>query len=66
MWVANKGYDDLLLYYKIMQQTQKSDTVIIAPITTYERGAIITDENGNVFVKSIKDGKEHFKKDGIL
>ncbi len=43
----------------------KSDTVIIAPITTYERGAIITDENGNVFIKSIKDGKEHFKKMGF-
>ena len=44
----------------------KSDTVIIAPITTYARGDIITDENGAMFIKSIKDGKEHLKKNGIL
>lgn len=43
----------------------KSDTVIIAPITTYEHGDIIIDEHGEVFVKSIKDGKEHLKKMGF-
>lgn len=43
----------------------KSDTVIIAPITTYARGDIITDENGAMFIKSIKDGKEHLKKMGF-
>lgn len=43
----------------------KSDTVIIAPITTYEHGDIIIDEYGEVFVKSIKDGKEHLKKMGF-
>lgn len=44
----------------------KSDTVIIAPITTYEHGDIVIDEeNGEIFVKSIKDGKEHLKKMGF-
>ena len=43
----------------------KSDTVIIAPITTYEHGDIVIDEHGEVFVKSIKDGKEHLKKMGF-
>lgn len=43
----------------------KSDTVIIAPITTYERGDIITDENGEIFIKSFKDRKEHLKKMGF-
>lgn len=43
----------------------KSDTVIIAPITTYSSGDIVTDEQGDVFVKTIKDGKEHLKKMGF-
>ncbi len=43
----------------------KSDTVIVAPVTTYERGDIITDENGEIFIKSYKDGKEHLKKMGF-
>lgn len=43
----------------------KSDTVIIAPITTYEHGDIVIDEHGEIFVKSIKDGKEHLKKMGF-
>lgn len=43
----------------------KSDTIIIAPITTYASGDIVTDEHGDVFVKTIKDGKEHLKKMGF-
>lgn len=43
----------------------KSDTVIIAPITTYEHGDIVIDEHCEIFVKSIKDGKEHLKKMGF-
>lgn len=40
----------------------KSDTVIVAPITTYERGSIITLDDGQIFIKSLKNGKEHLKK----
>lgn len=43
----------------------KSDTVIIAPITTYERGDIVTDEKGDTYIKTIRDGKEHLKKMGF-
>lgn len=43
----------------------KSDTVIIAPITTYERGNIITDKNGETFIKTHKNGKTHLKKMGF-
>lgn len=43
----------------------KSDTIIVAPITTYERGDIVTDENGEIYIKTIRDGKEHLKKMGF-
>lgn len=39
----------------------KSDTVIVAPITTYNRGDIVIDNNGDVSVKAIKDGSERLK-----
>lgn len=40
----------------------KSDTVIIAPITTYNHGDIVIDKNGNIFIRNIKNGKESLKK----
>lgn len=43
----------------------KGDTVIIAPITTYKRGDIVSDEHGELFIKSMKDGKEYLKKMGF-
>lgn len=43
----------------------KSDTVIIAPITTYKHGDIVIDEKGDIFVKSIKDGKVNLKRMGF-
>lgn len=42
-----------------------SDTVIVAPITTYSRGDIHVDSDGSIFVKINKDGNEHLKKMGF-